>query len=215
MKKEPREYKGKAVLHIPSGAKFTVSGGEKINGDWYLSDSDKNNYRFDECADLDQLEFDVRRLKDVNSLKKLEAFVNNRDRDRFQLAWDELEKEPAECAAVAILYCEGWEEFEGMCSAYGVDKNSPELNHKFRILLKVKGLDRFPVQWYKNHLCQPPQTQELEGISVGDRVVCAEYSDRVGTVTKINPQSELMPYHILIEKVAAYGTTRDQIEVEF
>lgn len=149
---KPTDYKGKTVRHIPTDYTFKVTGGKVEQGQVFLKDSIGELYSLHDCqlCEINQLDFDVRKLKQVKTHKELDKFFESRGQNRFLEAWVELEKDPVEVAAVAILYCDDWESFCQVTDGYAVSKErSPELNRTFRDRLSEKGLSGLVKTWYE------------------------------------------------------------------
>lgn len=150
----PREYKGKRVLYHPLEKIFVVAGGKQIAKSWFLKDENDYLYPIEDCQllQINQLEFDLRKLKQINTLADLEKFFEVRGWDRFHEAWGELEKDPVEAAAMAILYCNNWADFCHIADGYGVslatDSTADKSRRKkFWARLVEKKLDKQVNRW--------------------------------------------------------------------
>lgn len=151
---KPQDYKAKQVIHTPTNCLFTVVGGKRKGHSWFLKDDRGNLFPIEECQlfDPNQLDFDLRSLKSVNSLKDLNRYFKARDPARFQRAWAELEKDPVEAALIAIFYCDNWADFESMCEGYGVKSwQSEALSNRLRDRVKANpSLSKLVNEWYNN-----------------------------------------------------------------
>ncbi len=142
----PQDYKGKTV-QLPTGDTFVVTGGVKKKGEWFLKHGD-SCYPIEDCLLVGANE-DFQQLKNCTTLEALTQFHATVGQEVFTQTWLRLEGEPVEAAAVAILYCSDWYDFCVLTEQYLVSAKYPELNKKFRQLLKHKGLDRVVTNWYK------------------------------------------------------------------
>jgi hypothetical protein len=155
----PKDYKNKTVIHTPTQKQFVVIGGGKTKKtqDWYLKDAQGNTYLLADCQlveskplEINRLEFDLRKIKAVKNLDGLTKLYQMIGQERFSTAWEELEKDSVEAAAVGILYCSNWDEFCKLMLTYEeVSKEvSPELNKTFRDRIREKGLENLIATWY-------------------------------------------------------------------
>lgn len=149
---KPTDYKGKTVTHIPTNYTFKVTGGKVEQGQVFLKDSIGELYPLHDCqlCEINQLDFDVRKLKQVKTHKELDKFFVSRGQDRFLEAWASLEDEPAVAAVIAILYCDNWEDFCLVINGYGVDEKQLISSENQPILsrIKEKGLDSLLSHWH-------------------------------------------------------------------
>jgi len=100
-------------------------------------------------VNVNRLDFDLRKIREMKDIQALDKYFKTIGSERFNAAWQELEKNKIDAATTAILYCGNWQEFCVLTEAYGVSKEqSPELNQQFRLQLKEKGLDKLVANWY-------------------------------------------------------------------
>ncbi len=103
---------------------------------------------------INRLEFDIRKLREVNSVKKKDKLFNMIGRDRFQNAFDWLSKnDPVEAATICLLYyslddCK-WNGMLDIADVYKVSSQyDADLKQKFWNRLKEKGMDKLVLDWH-------------------------------------------------------------------
>ncbi len=145
---KPKDWKTKTATHIPSDTVFVVIGGAKKGGKWYLKDEQNTLYLFDECQLI--VHSDVYTLKTFTYLDQLTEFHDEIGSKRFSEALSKLEETPLEAAAIALLYCDCWSDFETVTEIYKVSsKINPQRNAEFKALLAQKGLAARVRGWYE------------------------------------------------------------------